>query len=302
MCFVFQFLFLQLTQLWLFASSNWSRVVFKSPVCYFATFEAPFMLFVVFQCTLLTEDMAALGLDWLIEFLLANRTIRILFFFLGLDFIVWLTVTALSSFQSSLLLFALQLIPLCIQLKPGLVVASIVDENTRVTESAEPMLVVVLTSFWVVIHSRCYFSSFHVWHLGPSQSACCLFALQLLFWECEVILVAILTSIQLWIQLTIKYLLWDLLVFQRIFQDVFLFVIDDFKFRCFLDFSYVDDFLLHKCFGHLALNFSRVLADFLSFWSKRRYLRFFVLLFSFFLREVWNAKSLFFLTLFKHVN
>ena len=102
-----------------------------------------------------------------------------------------------------------------------LIIATIVNENTGVTEAAIAVFIVIFASLWVMIDTsghlhkcRCFLWAF--------QSTRELFLFQVILSLNEIIRITILTSIDFRIQLTFTNSLWDVLVLLGVEQAIFL--------------------------------------------------------------------------------
>ena len=98
------------------------------------------------------------------------------------------------------------------------------DENTGVSEATIAMLVIVFTPLWVMVHSSGHFDKSRSF-LGAFKRARELFLAKVVFCLDEIAGVAILATVDFWVELTFTDGFGDLLVLFCIIQPIlFLFL------------------------------------------------------------------------------
>lgn len=149
--------------------------------------------------TPLTEGVTTLSDDWVAEHLLADpaneRGTSVLI--VRVDLVVFLSVISIMAHEFELLALLLSL-KFLVELPTGLVVRAIMDEDATVSKVAAASLVPVFAALWVVVNTRCVSDEGRRAH--RAQGARELLVPEVLFRLLEIVLVAMQTAIDAWIE------------------------------------------------------------------------------------------------------
>ena len=187
----------------------------EDTVCCLTANETIWITGIVLNSTWLAKIVLAFGHNRFNKLTIANRTYSwesffvqvishttdlIIAFFPTTRALVCFAITlSIGSFSDKLHLFSLSfLFKLLVKLVTTFIVTSIMDKYTRIAVSTISVLVVVFAALGVVIDSSCYLDESWCF-LRAFQCTWELLLTQVIFWLSEVIWVAVLATVDLWV-------------------------------------------------------------------------------------------------------